>query len=271
MPVPGVGKSRSSCLAYTGHPALSSAYGGTMDWYPKNPTHYRNDTWSLSLAGHGAYNLLIDHYMLYEAPLPADDASLASIIGKPLEEWMPVKEEVVKRFTRRGNRLHHKRCNAELNLAYGKRKDGAARQKKYRKHLIPLEGVTHQSHVSNGPTGEERIRKKKTPLWVPPKTPPPKKAVSKMNGKRAIPSDWQPNAASIEIARKEGYDHEQTVWFADQFRDSAAAHGRKYEDWDRAFNGWLRSEYARPSLKQGSGSKGNSIAGAARILARDLE
>ena len=62
-----------------------------MEWYPKSPADYRNDTWGLSLAGHGAYNLLIDHYMHFEAPLPIADQALASIIGTPIEEWLAVK------------------------------------------------------------------------------------------------------------------------------------------------------------------------------------
>jgi len=142
-----------------------------MDWYAKSPTDYRNDTWGISLAAHGAYNLLIDHYMLYEAPLPADDHALSSIIGQPVEEWLLVKDEVLKFFTRRGEKLHHKRCNAELNSAYTKRKDGAARQKKYRKRLNPLVDVTHQSHVSNAPTGQDRTVHIEEPP-IPPKGAP---------------------------------------------------------------------------------------------------
>ena len=127
-----------------------------MEWYKKNPVDYRVDTWHLSLAGHGAYNLLIDYYYLHESPIPADDQALCSIIGKPLDEWLAVKEEILKLFKKKGQKLHHKRCNMELNLSYGKRKDGAKRQKTYRKRMKDNGEVTRQSSVSNAPRGEER-------------------------------------------------------------------------------------------------------------------
>lgn len=123
-----------------------------MDWYPKSPTDYRNDTWRLSLAAHGAYNLLIDHYYLYEAPLPNDDQALAGIVGCGLEEWLSVRDEVVPLFVKRNALLTHKRCEAELEAAYRIRKDGAKRQKRHRKSLKYNDDVTRLSRVSNGPT-----------------------------------------------------------------------------------------------------------------------
>lgn len=126
-----------------------------MEWFKKNPVDYRRDTWHLSLAGHGAYNLLIDYYYLHESPLPADDLALSSIIGKPLEDWLSVKDEVLQLFKKKGSRLHHKRCNRELNSSYEKRRDGAQRQKTYRKLLKDKDPVTRQSHVSNATRGEE--------------------------------------------------------------------------------------------------------------------
>lgn len=127
-----------------------------MDWYPKSPTDYRNDTWRLSLAAHGAYNLLLDHYYLYEAPLPIDDRALASIVGCSLEDWQNVRDEVVPLFKKRNALLTHTRCEAELEAAYIKRRDGAARQKRHRKALTSQDGVTRPSRVSHAPRGEER-------------------------------------------------------------------------------------------------------------------
>lgn len=86
-----------------------------MDWYPKSPKAYRADTWGLSLAAHGAYNLLIDYYMLYETPLPTDDKALASIIGVGVEEWLKVRPELDKFFTLNGATIHIDKCDRNLN------------------------------------------------------------------------------------------------------------------------------------------------------------
>jgi uncharacterized protein YdaU (DUF1376 family) len=127
-----------------------------MDWYKKSSADYRNGTWGLSLAAHGAYNLLIDHYMLFESPLPADDRALASIVGCALDEWQKVRDEVLPFFKTRNALLTHKRCEAELEAAYTKRKDGQVRQNKHRKALKVQDSVTPPSRVSHVPRGEEK-------------------------------------------------------------------------------------------------------------------
>ena len=60
-----------------------------------------------------------------------------------------------------------------------------------------------------------------------------------MAKKTELPHDWQPKNYHREIEPNE----KALIQEADRFRDSALAHGRKYVDWDRAFNSWLRSPY----------------------------
>lgn len=47
-----------------------------MNFYKRYMGDYARDTAHLSLAEHGAYTLLLDHYYATEKPLPADDAAL---------------------------------------------------------------------------------------------------------------------------------------------------------------------------------------------------
>ncbi len=124
-----------------------------MDWFKSYPADYRDDTWHLSLAEHGAYKLLIDHYMHHEKPLPDNDRALASIIGVSVEDWILVSSNVREFFTQKRGKLTHKRCEEELNVSFDKRKDGKKRVAKYRKSLS---SVTHDKRVSNAPRGEER-------------------------------------------------------------------------------------------------------------------
>lgn len=124
-----------------------------MDWFKSYPADYRDDTWHLSLAEHGAYKLLIDHYMHHEKPLPDNDNALASIVGVDPQTWSEVSLNVREFFTPKRGKLIHKRCEEELNQSFEKRKDGKKRQSKYRKSL---DSVTRDKRVSNAPRGEER-------------------------------------------------------------------------------------------------------------------
>ena len=108
-----------------------------MEWYPRSPVDYRADTWQLSLAAHGAYNLLLDFYYQQERALPGDDEALASIIGKPVKEWMAVKDEIIPLFQEEDGLLHQKRVIEEIDKYYTGRRVNADRQKKWRDSKKP--------------------------------------------------------------------------------------------------------------------------------------
>ncbi len=124
-----------------------------MEWYERRPTDYKEDTWHLTLAEHGAYNLLLDHYYSNETPLPDNDRALASICNCSVAEWVVVRNAVVAFFKAKNGKLRSKKCESILNKAYGKRKDGAERAAKYRKTNTI---VTCDKRVSNASTGQDR-------------------------------------------------------------------------------------------------------------------
>ena len=90
-----------------------------MDWYPRNPRHYRRKTRGLTLAAHGAYCLLIDEYMDTEEPLPDNDRALAAVCGCSVDEWLEVADEVRTFFDPKGGKLSNKRCDEELRIRGG--------------------------------------------------------------------------------------------------------------------------------------------------------
>lgn len=67
-----------------------------------------------------------------------------------------------------------------------------------------------------------------------------KKAPTEQKKKRAIalPGDWKPTDRHHEIATTENVSDMERQ--AEIFKDSAITHDRRYVDWDRAFNSWLR-------------------------------
>ena len=87
-----------------------------MDWYKRYPLDYRTATYGLTLEEHGAYNLLIDHYMLTEEPIPADDKSIAAILGVAVDNWVDIKEAVLAHFDATGDVFTNERCDKELTV-----------------------------------------------------------------------------------------------------------------------------------------------------------
>jgi len=101
-----------------------------VDWYPKDVPAYRLDTRHLSTLEHGAYNLLIDEYMLTREPLPDDDRVLASIARMPVEEWNRIAPTIRAFFRARAGMLTLKRCDAILNAQDNSNKRLSERAKK---------------------------------------------------------------------------------------------------------------------------------------------
>ena len=69
----------------------------------------------LTLSEDGAYRRLIDEYMVTRSPLPDNDAALARIIGISINEFQAIAEQMRGFFKAKGGRLHHRRCNTELD------------------------------------------------------------------------------------------------------------------------------------------------------------
>ena len=75
---------------------------------------------------------------------------------------------------------------------------------------------------------------------------PPKKRKSK------LPAGWEPNDLHRQLAKREGVDCDRE---AANFRDHAAANGRRQLDWDASFRTWLRkaSDYgSKPAGRNGT-------------------
>lgn len=86
-----------------------------MEWYPKRPLRYAAKTMHLTLAEHGAYNLLIDWYMVHEQPIPDDNAAISKILGCEMDEWIRISARIVPFFVRADGQLRHLRCEEELS------------------------------------------------------------------------------------------------------------------------------------------------------------
>ncbi len=86
-----------------------------MNYYRHHLGDYAKDTSHLSLAEHGAYRLLMDHYYATEKPLPVYIEALNRICGAATKgERAAVTSVVAQFFKNAADRLTHSRIEAEI-------------------------------------------------------------------------------------------------------------------------------------------------------------
>lgn len=84
-------------------------------WYAHYPGDYGRDTAHLSLAQHGAYRLLLDHYYSTAAPLPSDVMALHRICRAfDQSERNAVDSVLSEFFDLRADGYHNWRADLEL-------------------------------------------------------------------------------------------------------------------------------------------------------------
>lgn len=84
-------------------------------WYPHYCGDYLRDTAHLTLAQHGAYRLLLDHYYSTAAPLPADLDTLYRICRASNNSERTAVRAVLDQFFRiEPNGLHNQRADRQL-------------------------------------------------------------------------------------------------------------------------------------------------------------
>jgi biotin operon repressor len=95
----------------------------------------------------------------------------------------------------------------------------------------------------------------------------PKKAKGRVRGparKHAIPPNWAPGVTAYAFASKTGLSREEINHEADQFRNSAAATGRTYADWDAAFRTWIGNTVKWRDERAARTSAGQNTSGKSR-------
>lgn len=87
-----------------------------MNFYERYCGDYGRDTGDLSLAQHGAYTLMLDHYYATEKPLPADQASLNRICRAMNKAEQDAVRVVADRFFPVGEDglRHNRRADEEI-------------------------------------------------------------------------------------------------------------------------------------------------------------
>lgn len=136
-----------------------------MDWYPWYPALYRADTLHLTAEQDGIYRRLIDHYMETRMPLPDNDLALARI-ASVTPECFKNASSILRAFFVHGDdgKLHHKRCNSELDSQDSKSKKYTQRashaaNKRWKKQED--ECYKHATRMLGDATRQDKTRQKK--------------------------------------------------------------------------------------------------------------
>lgn len=224
----------------------------SMIWYARYFRDYADKTAHLSLAEHGAYSLLLDHYFATGGPIAPAIASATDLLSvcyrvcraQTDDERLAVRS-IVEQFFEVGKdgALHNPRADEEL--AHAKKisetkasigKAGAQKRWGNSRGIAPAiagaiaDGMADP--VANG--------------WQADAHPHPQSQVvtnvtTNLEGaKRAhqLPQGFAPSGSHKELAAELHVNLDNELA---QFRDHHTAKGSAMKDWDAAFRTWLRN------------------------------
>lgn len=225
-----------------------------MNYYRRFLGDYASKTASLSLAEHGAYNVLLDIYYSTEKPLPAALTALHRLCRAMSKEEQEAVKSVAEQFFPIGSDglRHNTRADEEIAKAQAtikkQRESGAESASKRWSSNRSSDGSTHEltDESSDRLSGRSAIQPP-TSNHQPPATNPQKRAEARSPSGSRLSADWNPSPslAAWFSEKRPDLDIAETV---ERFRDFWAAKpgkdGRKL-DWDATFRTWARNERQR--------------------------
>lgn len=209
-------------------------------WYPEYPGDYGRKTAHLSLAEHGAFLLLRQHYYSTGRPLPTNVGVLYRIC-RAFEgaERAAVDAVVAEFFTPEPDGYHNGRCDDELARRGDireKRKAAVAARADRQATSAHTSAPTIVATVTVTSTVEEREAKASLG--------PRKRGKRKM----CILEDAVLSEKQRAAAYARGLSGAEAEAQFAKFRNWAIAKGQTYADWDAAWRNWLTSDFFKPAL-----------------------
>ena len=171
-------------------------------WYPEYPGDYARKTGHLSMAQHGAYLLLRQHYYSTGRPLPTNVPSLYRICGAIEDaEKADVRAVIDEFFTLEPDGYHNGRCDDEL----AKRRDIREKRQAAVNSRTDRRGTNEPTNVATPtptPTeGSGSGSSAREPGAEPDSLYRRVCAAFRLNTADILPAKWMPPAALIELDR----------------------------------------------------------------------
>lgn len=216
-----------------------------MNFYKRHIGDYLKATSHLSLLEHGIYTRLLDVYYTREGAIPADQA--ARLVGARSKDEREALDAVLTEFfVQVGGAWTQKRCDeeiahyqekAERNREVGKKGGRPVTQKEPTNNPDGFQNVT-QTEPTNNPSHK--------PLAISHKpeeksNPPP--AARSPSRKKPMPNNFAISDRVRAWAKEKGYSQLEAHF--ESFVSKVRAKGYAYIDWDEAFMGAIRENWAK--------------------------
>lgn len=220
-------------------------------WYPRYMADYASKTAHLSLAEHGAYTLLLDHYYSTGKPLPANAEQLHRICRAFAEHEKSAIDKVLQEFfSPESDGWHNNKADDEL-----KKRDEISKKRsnsgKLGRTKPEMAAQANDAAIgeANAPANADTSTSTGSYEPIPP-IAPPKKPKEKSRGRSApkfqIPIDFQPDAGNIEFCRANGLDPDA---IAAEFTSFWRGDGGVKADWQLTFRNNLHKQITRRAEK----------------------
>jgi uncharacterized protein YdaU (DUF1376 family) len=259
-----------------------------VNYYEHHLGDYAEATAHLSFVEDAAYTRLIRKYYASEKPIPADISAAQRLVGARSKEERAAVETVLHEFfVLRDDGWHQDRCDAEIaRFRAGeperevKKANEHNRLKRHREERSALfktitdaglhaawntpitelrtlaatvTGSMRQPFPATAPaTPATATQTPDTRHQTPEEKRTPRAARTASPKKSAIPDDFTISARVAEWAASNG--HGQLTRHLEHFRSACKAKGYTYADWDEAFMGAIRKDWAGLSVPQARAS-----------------
>lgn len=229
-----------------------------VNYWKRYVGDYLRDTGHLSLAEHGAYTLLLDHYYSTQRPLPEAMESLNRLcraigqveqkaVAAIAEQFFPIGEDGLRHNHRADEELTKWGAQAETNRLIAEE-----RERKRKEHEQSTNRVTDGA-TTGQPIPEARSQKPEVKSQKPEKAEGSATSPPKVNGHARplrgtrLPADWIPGPEGVRFCKDERPDlnpDDVLEAFRDHWASVAGQRGLKL-DWQATWRNWIRKEPRR--------------------------
>ena len=222
-----------------------------MNYYEHHLGDYAEATAHLSFLEDAAYSRLIRKYYASEKPIPVDIAAAQRLVGARSKEERAAVETVLNEFfVLRDDGWHQDRCDAEI-ARYQDKQDKAKRSANARWNKADAHTERNADAMRTHSEGNA-LQTPDTRHQTPEEKKAPRAARTASPKKSAIPDDFTVSDRVRDWAASNG--HGQLTRHLEHFRSACKAKGYTYVDWDEAFMGAIRKDWAGLNAPQARAS-----------------
>lgn len=217
---------------------------------------YQRDTAHLSIAEHGAYVLMLQHYYATEKPLPKGKALHRMLRAQDKRERDAIDAIAQEFWSDTPDGLVNERADEEITKANAQAETNAriAREREARRKASREDDEASTKRATNDQPNQT------------PDTRHQREAKASLGRASRLPETWAPSDDEFNFALCEGLTPDEVDREAAKFRDywhgKGGKDGRK-ADWKATWRNWVRNSRDRGGRRDASGGTSSLLAGLA--------